>query len=40
MELNQYISNTWNYLMHEAWIVQVLIILLVALWPQIGCRNG
>ena len=37
MDLNQYISGTWNYLMHEAWIVQVLIILLVALsldWLQ------
>ena len=37
MELNQYISNLWNYLMNEAWIVQLLIILLVALsadWLQ------
>lgn len=37
MELNQYVSDIWNYLMHEAWIVQLLIILLVALcadWLQ------
>lgn len=37
MELTQYISATWNYLMHEAWIVQVLLILLIALsmdWLQ------
>ena len=32
MELTQYISVVWNYLMHEAWIVQVLMILLVALF--------
>ena len=32
MELTQYISVVWNYLMHEAWIVQVLLILLVALF--------
>ena len=29
MDFNQYITETWRYLMHEAWIVQVLIILLV-----------
>ena len=37
MELNQYISGLWSYLMHEAWIVQLLVILIVVLcadWLQ------
>ena len=37
MELNQYINGLWNHLMHEAWIVQLLIILIAALladWLQ------
>ena len=30
MEVHQYISGLWNYLMHEAWIVQLLLILIAA----------
>ena len=40
MELNQYISGTWNYLMHEAWIVQLLIILLIVLSADWLQRRG
>ena len=37
MDLNQYISGTWNYLMHEAWVAQAFIIVFTALlidWLQ------
>jgi len=40
MELNQYTSGTWNYLMHEAWIVQLLIILLIVLSADWLQRRG
>ena len=37
MDYNQFISGIWNYFMHEAWVVQVIIIVFAALlidWLQ------
>ncbi len=37
MEIEHYLNNVWNHLIHEAWIAQILVILLVVLsldWLQ------